>query len=382
VIGNSNWPLALNNIRNASALLLKAYFSNLYIDTSDIIQFLDLTTDEIFLTGYKHLLTTNSHDKAYAFAQSLQLSDINATNELHLKLVYKTLIQFDQILRCSSVDLWQLYKERAKQSIPVLNITAKMAAIRTENATSSTALAISKATDIFNDMQMKNCETQLRLANLEKNFQCQEQKTNEITKKINMKKKHTHKRKLSTRAYDLSTTKGSYPPTKQQKTKTGRPNDGTRRGSTTKKRPLLQKHKTQTKKPTQIQRALEQHREFHPMEVRGSLSLQPQQTCHHLKISSTTESSHGQTKPLYTETTLCFRPTPQSFHNPIRYSICHPQYHSHLGPFPQIIYPQPLGTNLNPFCLFPQQQINNPHNKPNLNSRGHHGRRSKQNQRK
>jgi hypothetical protein len=68
--------------------------------------------------------------------------------------------------------------KKSKQSIAVLNITAKMAAIRTENATSSTALAISKATEILDNTQMLNCETQLRLTNLEKNLQRQEQKTN------------------------------------------------------------------------------------------------------------------------------------------------------------------------------------------------------------
>jgi hypothetical protein len=109
VIGNPNWPSTNNNNSNTSALFLKAYFNNIYIDTSDIVQFLDLTTNEILLIGYKYLLKINSQDKAHAFEQSLQLSDIDTTNELHQQLVCKTLIQLDQIFRCSTVDLWIQY---------------------------------------------------------------------------------------------------------------------------------------------------------------------------------------------------------------------------------------------------------------------------------
>jgi hypothetical protein len=69
---------------------------------------------------------------------------------------------------------------------------ATMAAIRTQNATTSTALAINKATEIFNDTQTLNCEMQLRLTNLEKNFHHQEQKpTKSITKLTRNKKTQT-----------------------------------------------------------------------------------------------------------------------------------------------------------------------------------------------
>ncbi len=71
VIGNPNWPSTVNNNSSVSALLLTAYFNNLYIDTSDIVQLLDLTTDEILLTGYKYLLKSKSQEEVDMFAQSL-----------------------------------------------------------------------------------------------------------------------------------------------------------------------------------------------------------------------------------------------------------------------------------------------------------------------
>jgi hypothetical protein len=110
---------------------------------------------------------------------------------------------------------------------------ATMAAIRTQNATTSTALAINKATEIFNDTQTLNCKMQLRLTNLEKNFHRQEQKTNEINNKINKKQKNAN----GSRPQEPTTSqfpKGSHPPTKQQKITIGRPNNGTKRGTNNK----------------------------------------------------------------------------------------------------------------------------------------------------
>jgi uncharacterized coiled-coil protein SlyX len=84
-----------------------------------------------------------------------------------------------------------------------------MAAIRTENATTSTAIAISKATETFNDTQTLSCETQLRLNNLEKNFHRQEQKTNELNNKINKTQKNANgsrKREAATSPFQKAPT--------------------------------------------------------------------------------------------------------------------------------------------------------------------------------
>ena len=99
VIGNPQWPSTLNNINSTSDFLLKIYFNNLYIDTSDIIQFFEFPVNEILLVGLKLLLKTNSNDEASACLLSFQPTDIIASNELQHKFITKTLIQFDQILR-------------------------------------------------------------------------------------------------------------------------------------------------------------------------------------------------------------------------------------------------------------------------------------------
>jgi len=90
------------------------------------------------------------------------------------------------------------------------NIKAKMESLRTTTATTATAEAITKATEMFNDAQTQNLQTKLRVSNLENSFHKQEQNTNEllnILKNNNKKIQKKHHWKLPTGAGILSTTK-------------------------------------------------------------------------------------------------------------------------------------------------------------------------------
>jgi len=381
VIGKPNWPSTVNNNKNISAFLLTAYFNNLYIDTSDIVQFLDLTREEILIIGYKYLLKLESQDEIDGFTQSLNLSDINSSNELHLQFVWETLIQFDQILRCTTIDLWQQYEEKSKQSIAAFNITAKMAAIRTENATTSTAIAISKATETFNDAQTVSCETQLRLNNLEKNFHRQEQKTNELNNKINKTQKNAN----GSRKREAATSPFQKAPTYLQNYQNSQLVDLTtdqEEETAISKCSSLQNHKNQTKKRHKLNEPTNNNKgtiQWRAAEVCPYNPNKPSITLRLPQSQSQAKTTQNPFTPgLYFASAL--PPTPLTI--PSSTPLITNATTVQLGPFPQILNPQTSGTNRNPFRLFPQETTNTSLNKPTLTarSRAHHGGHNKQKQ--
>ncbi len=372
VIGNPQWPSTLNNINNTSAFLLKIYFNNLYIDTSDIIQFFELPVNEILLVGLKLLLKTNSNDEASTLLLSLQPSDIITSNEMHYMFITETLIQFDQILRGCSIDLWQHHKEKTKNSTAALKITAKMAALRTANATSATALAINKATDLFNSSQEQDCETKLRLTNLEKNFQRQEQKTNEIANKINRKQKNLN----GSRQRESTTSPSQQAPVHQhQQERKTKPQlvdltMDTEESQGATKRSLLQKNQNQLKKQRKlngltsnqeisIQWKEAEIRHFNPDFPAGTSQFPQQQQ---------QPSTEHMPRPRFAS---ALPPTPLTAPS----LVIHTNHHA--SPFLPPMNQQ-LRTAPNPFCFPPPQTNNNHRNKNSSNLRKFHGVRNKQ----
>jgi hypothetical protein len=115
----------------------------------------------------------------------------------------ETLFSFDQIMRVTTIDLWQSHIEKAKLASAAINLKSKMTAIATHNATESTALAIARATETFQESQTTNAQATLRLTNLEKSIRRQEQKTNEVTNIIK------HQNKTSSKNSIGSQTQGS-----------------------------------------------------------------------------------------------------------------------------------------------------------------------------
>jgi hypothetical protein len=89
-------------------------------------------------------------------------------DNLQHDFIYESFIQFDQIIKITTIDVWFFYKNKSKQIHAGDSLKAKMATFETIDATSSTLQAIAKATKNFDDSQKQNLETQLRLSNLEK----------------------------------------------------------------------------------------------------------------------------------------------------------------------------------------------------------------------
>jgi hypothetical protein len=100
-------------------------------------------------------------------------------DELHNIIIRETLLNFDQILRFTTINLWQHHKEKEKHTTAALNLKSKMMALEFANASELTAMAIVKATEKIDNNQELSLNANLRLNNLEKSIRHHEQKINE-----------------------------------------------------------------------------------------------------------------------------------------------------------------------------------------------------------
>jgi hypothetical protein len=118
------------------------------------------------------------------FINSADVTDINLLHKEELDFVTETLISCDQIFRLATIDLWNVQKEKLKQLSAAVTLKSRMATFETIDAAPNTAAVIARATDLHAETQATNLQTNLRLANLEKTTQKQEQKVNEFAKII------------------------------------------------------------------------------------------------------------------------------------------------------------------------------------------------------
>ena len=164
--------------------------SNILTINKDLISYLELPPEVILLTGAKILANTNSEDDALHILQSLQASNLNLNDKLQHTFVTEMLLQFNQILQMTTIDIWKSHNHKTTQETAANKLKAKMAALETTNATKATAQAIQNAFSNINDTEKLNANSNLRLANLEKNLKRQEQKTNEISNTLRNKNKN------------------------------------------------------------------------------------------------------------------------------------------------------------------------------------------------
>jgi hypothetical protein len=189
LIGIPTWPSVSQ--QNITLFLLKIYLSNNFMNTNDLIQYLDLPVEEIQLICARILSNKTSTNALNELINSLDLSDINMNETLQHDFLYETLIQFDQIIKIATIEIWQDYKQKTKQIETSNKLKAKMASLETSSASAATAQAISNATAKITNTQEQNLQTALRLSNLEKALKRQEQKTNEVVNNLQTKNKNT-----------------------------------------------------------------------------------------------------------------------------------------------------------------------------------------------
>jgi hypothetical protein len=113
----------------------KIYLSNTYIDIGDITNFLEMPPEQILSIGAKLLLNTTSKADSKKITDSLKLTDINMEEYTDNTLLTEILLNFNQNLCFTAFDLWNQHKDKARKTAAGINLSAKMKAMKTVNAT-------------------------------------------------------------------------------------------------------------------------------------------------------------------------------------------------------------------------------------------------------
>jgi len=178
IIGTPNWPSTKND--NITPLLLKFYMSGKIFDITSLLNYFELTAEKILQIGIKILLKYDSNEKITEIINSLNVNDVDMTDELHNTFVKETLTNFNQVMHFTTSYIWEHYKQQIKQDMAAEKVKTKMKAAEIKTATESTAFAIAKATNDIKADQELSLSSSLRIANLEKSMKRQEQQTNEL----------------------------------------------------------------------------------------------------------------------------------------------------------------------------------------------------------
>jgi hypothetical protein len=182
MIFTPNWFSSSQN--QNKLLLLKLDLSNQLIDTRELIQYLEVPLDIIRLTGAKILTDNGSNETALNSINSANLQSINLNHADEFNFLSETLINFDQILRITTINLWEVQREKSKHISAAITLKSRMDAFKTIDVTASTASAIARATEAYSKSQASSLQTSLRLSNLEKASRIQTQKTNQFSKAL------------------------------------------------------------------------------------------------------------------------------------------------------------------------------------------------------
>jgi hypothetical protein len=168
--------------------LLKFYFSNEYIETKEIVDFLEMPVENILIIGTKLLTDATTDEDAELILKSINFDSIDPDNPVHEEFLCETLTCFDEILKNTTVNLWFVQQQEDKQINAAQNLKLQMQSLETINATSATALAIAKATEHEALANSQQLASNLRISNLEKITKKHEQKTNELYKELKTKR--------------------------------------------------------------------------------------------------------------------------------------------------------------------------------------------------
>jgi len=141
----------------------------------------------------KTISKSKSDDTATKLLLDTAISNIEAENTTQKEFFFETLMQFDQIMRTTTIDVWKHYNRKTLQTTAMNNLKAKITAFETIRATAATAAAITKATENLQETESRNIQDNLRITNLEKSFKRQENKTNELANTLNKNYKNKTK---------------------------------------------------------------------------------------------------------------------------------------------------------------------------------------------
>ncbi|MFN9979460.1 MAG: hypothetical protein ACK53Y_06080, partial [bacterium] len=104
-----------------------------------------MPTEEILTAGTKVFLKTQSEDTASKIITSLDLNDVNMNEFDNYAFITEILLNFDQIIKITTIGIWNQHQEKMKQATAAMKMKAKMKSLEITSATLATAQAISRA---------------------------------------------------------------------------------------------------------------------------------------------------------------------------------------------------------------------------------------------
>jgi len=105
IIGTPDWK-SIPSSKYIPLFLLKFYFSNEYIDSTDIVTFLEIPVESILITSTKLLTDATTDEDAELILSMIDFDNINPDNPIHEEFLSETLTCFDDILRSTTISLW------------------------------------------------------------------------------------------------------------------------------------------------------------------------------------------------------------------------------------------------------------------------------------
>lgn len=162
IIGPAKWP---NNIeKNILLLILKIYFETDYISVdTDIIEYFELSPKEILLLAAK--IITKNHDdtrnqEILTSIDQLYLEFSHPTTT-QLSILKETIITFHEILKATTIDLWEYNLTIKRELEASQKLKIKMDKERISSTTVATAKSINKAIETIDITNHTNETTQL-----------------------------------------------------------------------------------------------------------------------------------------------------------------------------------------------------------------------------
>jgi hypothetical protein len=137
IIGQPYWPSVSS--KNITLLLLKIYLSNNYIQTDDLADHLGLPLEEILLLSAKIIYDTLPESDIKHLISNINTTDFDITDNIQKEFISEVLMNFNQIIRITTIDIWHFSKERACQSKAAQNFKVKLKSLDTLAVTAATA---------------------------------------------------------------------------------------------------------------------------------------------------------------------------------------------------------------------------------------------------
>jgi len=182
-------PTNRDSDKQALLLLIKIFFTTDFSSAiDDIAVFLDTSKDDMLLLSTK--IITNQTDE-YLNLRSIELIDINMINKKNKNqttVIVETLTAFEEILKATTVTLWEANLHNTRLLEATQRFKAKMDSEPIASATVATSRAIQNALEATEENTSQNQINQLRFQKLEKQLLHQKQISNELINHIKKQK--------------------------------------------------------------------------------------------------------------------------------------------------------------------------------------------------